>query len=309
MSLVLLAPNRDMNVWKESLLKIDQNLDVEIWPNVKNKNKVHFVVAWNHPKQVLNSYPNLKAVSSLGAGADHLLQDETLPDEVPICRVVSASLIRQMKEYVLNAILNYQRNTIRYAIQKQKGVWEPHSNKSPDDFTIGIMGLGELGQPVAEQLAGLGYQAKGWSGSSKNISHVKTFAGDDEFDTFLSESRVLVCMLPLTEQTEGILDLDVFKRINRPGYLINVARGEHLVEEDLVYALDKGWLEGATLDVFTEEPLPERHSFWNRDNIMITPHVSSVTRPEEVAGQIVDNYKRALSGMELRNKIDKEKGY
>lgn len=298
-----------MGSWKESLLEIDQNLDIEIWPNIKNKNKVHFVVAWNHPKQVLNSYPNLKAVSSLGAGADHLLQDESLPGDVPICRVVSESLVSQMKEYVFNTILNYQRNTIRYAIQKQKGSWEAHPNKSPGDFTIGILGLGELGRPTAVYLSSLAYRVNGWSNSAKDIEGVDTYYGEKEFESFISKSKVLVCMLPLTGQTEGILDLEVFKQIIKPGYLINVARGEHLVEEDLVYALDKGWLEGATLDVFTEEPLPGQHAFWNRDNIMITPHVSSVTPPGEAAGQIVENYKRALSGIELRNKIDKDKGY
>lgn len=309
MSLLLLAPNRDMQPWEEALLNIDPNLDVEIWPDVIQKDRVQFAVAWNHPKQVLNSFPNLKAVSSLGAGVDHILQDEALPDQVPVCRVVSPSLVRQMKEYVLNAVLNYQRNTVTYVRQKLQGIWEVYPNKSPKEFTIGVMGLGKLGKPVAEQLAGLGYQIKGWSNSSKEMTSVETYAGRKELDTFLSGTRVLICMLPLTEETEGILDLDVFKKLQRPGYLINVARGEHLVEEDLIYALDKEWLDGATLDVFSEEPLPDRHPFWNRNNIMITPHVSSLTPPEEVAEQIIENYKRALSGMELRNEVDKDKGY
>ena len=309
MSLVLLAPDRDMQSWEEALMEVDPNLEIEIWPDVKEKSKVHFVVAWNQPKHVLDSYPNLKAVSSLGAGVDHILRDEALSDQVSVCRVVTTSLVRQMKEYVLNAVLNYQRNTIKYIRQKQKGVWEVHPNKAPEDFSIGVMGLGELGRPAAEQLAGLGYRVMGWSRSAKDIAQVNTFAGDGELGAFLSNCRVLVCMLPLTDQTEGILDLEVFKKLKRPGYLINVARGEHLVEEDLVYALDKGWLEGATLDVFSEEPLPNRHSFWNRENIMITPHVSSLTPPGEVAEQIVDNYKRALSGIELRNVVDRDKGY
>lgn len=309
MSLVLLAPDRDMKAWKNSLSELDPNLDIEIWPDVTHKDRVHFAVAWNQPKRVLNSFPNLKAVSSLGAGVDHILRDDSLPEQVPVCRVVSPSLVRQMKEYVLNAVLNYQRNTITYVRQKQQSVWEVHPNKSPEEFTIGVMGLGELGRPVTEQLAGLGFQVRGWSNSSKEIDSVETFAGRKEFDSFLSGTRVLICMLPLTGETEDILDLDLFKKLQQPGYLINVARGEHLVEEDLVYALDKEWLEGATLDVFSEEPLPDRHSFWNRENIMITPHVSSLTPPAEVAGQIVENYKRALSGMELRNEVDRDKGY
>lgn len=309
MSVVLLAPNRDMQSWKEALLHVDSNLEVEIWPGVSNPEKVHYVVAWDQPKQVLNSYPNLKAVSSLGAGADHLLKDDSLPEEIPICRVVSPSLVRQMKEYVLCSVLNYQRNTILYAMQKEKGIWEPHLNKSPDECSLGIMGLGELGRPTAAHLARMGYPVLGWSNSKKTIESVTTYSGEEEFKAFLSNCTVLICMLPLTEETEGILNLDVFKKLKRPGYLINVARGEHLVEEDLIYALDKEWLEGATLDVFTTEPLPDRHPFWNRENIMITPHVSSLTPPGEVADQIVDNYKRALSGMELKHKVDRSKGY
>lgn len=309
MSLLLVAPDRDLQPLKKALLDVDSNLDIETWPDEADKESVQFIVAWNQPKFVLNQYPNLKAVSSLGAGVDHLLDDELLSENIPICRVVADSLIRQMQEYVLNAVLNYHRNTFQYVRQQQQGIWEVHPNKSAQEFTIGIMGLGELGRPVAEQLAGLDYQVRGWSKSPKNIEHVHTFAGTDALPDFCSGADLLVCLLPLTPQTEGILDLDLFKAINHPGYIINVARGKHLVEEDLIYALDKGWLEGATLDVFSEEPLPDRHAFWNRENIVITPHVSSLTQPKDVAPQIVENYKRALSGMELINKIDRQKGY
>lgn len=309
MSLLLIAPNRDMQPWKEALSKADPNLDVEVWPEVADKKKVQFAVSWNHPKHSLDSYPNLKAVSSLGAGVDHILRDDTLPGKVQVCRVVCRSLVRQMKEYVLNALLNYQRNTLTYIQQKQKGVWEMHPNKAPGEFIVGVMGLGELGRPVAVQLAELGYRVRGWSRSKKEVAGVDSFAGEAELEEFLSQTTVLVCLLPLTPKTEGILDLELFKELKHPAYLVNVARGEHLVEEDLIYAVDKGWMEGAALDVFSEEPLPERHPFWSRANIMITPHVSSLTPPEEVAEQLVENYKRVLSGMEPLNRVDKEKGY
>lgn len=309
MSLLLIAPNRDLQPFKKALLQVDANLDIEIWPNIKSDGRVQFAVTWNQPARVLGQYPNLKAVSSLGAGVDHILQDDTIPDDIPVCRVVCNSLVQQMKEYVLSAILNYQHNTHAYFRQKQRGTWEVHPNKSPADFTIGIMGLGELGKPIAGQLAQLGYRVKGWSKSSKQIKQVQTFAGDKKLKVFLGETTVLVCLLPLTSETEGILDLDMFKKMPHPGYLINVARGEHLVEEDLIYALEKNWIEGACLDVFSEEPLPEKHSFWNRSKIIITPHAASITPPEEVAPQIVENYKRALSGMELQNKVEREKGY
>jgi glyoxylate/hydroxypyruvate reductase A len=309
MSLLLLAPNRDMKPWQEALYEIDTNLEIEIWPNVKSNKRVHFIVAWDHPKHTLGDYPNLKAISSLGAGVDHILRDESLPGDIPVCRVVSPSLVTQMKEYVLAAVLNYQRNFFTYANQRYKADWDPHPNKDRNDFSVGFMGLGKLGLPAAKLLAKMGYDVLGWSKSEKEMEGITTFAGNPGLPDFLRQTKLLICMLPLTEETGGILDLELLKMLDRPAYLINVARGEHLVEEDLIYALEKSWIDGALLDVFVEEPLPEEHPFWNREQIMITPHVSSLTPPQEVAEQLHENYKRVLSGMEPANKVDREKGY
>jgi len=309
MSLVLISPNRDMAGWKQSLKKIDPNIEVEIWPEIQDKSRVHFCVCWNQPEHLLDSFPNLKAVSSLGAGADHLLKDESLPDSADICRVISPSLVQQMKEYVLGTVLNIQRNFVRYIRQKDRGKWQVHNHSQASDWHLGVMGLGELGCPVAEQLSQLGYQVSGWSRSEKELENVRCFAGIEERVPFLEETQILICLLPLTSKTEGILNLDLFKRLKKPAWLINIARGEHLVDEDLIYALDSNILKGAWLDVFTEEPLPARHPFWNRSNIMITPHIASITQPGDVAEQIVDNYKRALSGMELNYTVDRDKGY
>ncbi len=309
MSLLLIAPDRNLQPWKETLLKVDSDLDIEIWPEVADPKRVQFAVTWQQPPHVLEQYPNLQAVSSMGAGVDHILQDATIPEELPVCRVVSPSLGLQMKEYIFGAVLNYQRNTFIYLQQKHEDKWEKHMNRSPEDMPLGLMGLGAMGKPIARQLTDFGYTVSGWANSKKEIEGVQTFAGKKELNNFLSKTGVLICLLPLTPETEGILDLDVLKKLKRPGYLINVARGEHLVEEDLIYALDKEWLDGACLDVFTEEPLLENHPFWNRENIMITPHISSITPPEEVAPQIVENYKRLLSGMELLHKVDRGRGY
>jgi glyoxylate/hydroxypyruvate reductase A len=309
MSLLLIAPDRDMSPWKKALKNKDPNLDVEIWPEVDNKQKVQFAVSWNQPKHVLDQYPNLKAVSSLGAGADHLLEDQSLPNSVTICRVVSPSLIQQMKEYVLAATLNIQRNIVHYIRQKDLGEWQSHNHPLAADLGVGVMGLGKLGQPVARQLAQVGYQVSGWSRSQKDLKDVATFAGSKELEIFLNKTQILVCLLPLTTETEGILDLELFKQLKRPAWIINVARGEHLVDEDLIYALDSNILQGAWLDVFAEEPLPDKHAFWNRSNVIVTPHIASITKPSEVAGQIIDNYKRALSGMALNYQVDREKGY
>lgn len=309
MSLLLIAPDRNMKSWENALKEVDPNLDIDIWPAVPDKKKVQFAVCWNQPKHVLDQYPNLKAVTSLGAGADHLLSDNALPKSVDICRVVSPSLIQQMKEYVSGTVISIQRNFVRYIRQKDQGKWQAHEHSLAGNLHIGVMGLGELGLPVAQQLADLKYQVSGWSRSKKKIEKVDTYAGDNELEAFLNNTQILVCLLPLTSETESILDLDLFKQLKRPAWIINVARGEHLVDEDLIYALDSNILQGAWLDAFSEEPLPDKHPFWNRPNIMITPHIASITQPSEVAEQVVDNYKRALSGMELNYAVDRDKGY
>lgn len=308
MSLLLIAKNRDMKPWKEALLVEDPNLDVEIWPKVQSKERVTFAVSWNHPEKVLGNYPNLKVVTSLGAGADHLLKDESIPEVVQLARVMIPSLKNQMTEYVLNAIQNYRFHTAQYVDQKREAFWSKHDPISKEDCTIGILGLGEMGAAVANLLMINGCKVNGWSKSKKKIEGISCF-GEDKLDDFLSETNILVCLLPLTKETSGILELDLFKKLKQPAYLINVARGAHLVEEDLIYALDTGALIGACLDVFEEEPLPKNHLFWNRPKIMITPHVASITDPKEAAKQIVENYKRSLSGMELLNEVNREKGY
>lgn len=309
MSLLLVAQNRNMEPWKKAFLKEENDLDIEIWPDVQNPDQVQFAVAWRHPPHSLTRFPNLQAVSSLGAGIDHILDDETLPKGLKICRVVDPNLTDDMKEYMLGAVLNYRLNSYTYYQQKWNGEWHPLPKKKANDFTIGIMGLGAIGLPVAKNFARLGYRVKGWSNSKKDIKGVAIFSGKTEFDDFLKETDLLICLLPLTPDTEGILNLNVFKKINHPGYLINAGRGAHLVEEDLIYALDKQWLSGALLDVFSEEPLPVNHPFWNRKNIIMTPHVSAETNPSSVATQIIENYKRTISGMPLVNEVDVKKKY
>ncbi|MEX0856644.1 MAG: glyoxylate/hydroxypyruvate reductase A [Balneolaceae bacterium] len=309
MSLLLIAPNRDMNPLKEALLEKDPNLDVELWPKIKKRESVTFAVSWKHPKNGLGDYPNLKAVSSLGAGVNHLLNDENIPESVKLCRIITSSLQSEMAEYVLNAITNYRLHTLKYFEHKKAGDWKIHTSTPKKDCAVGIMGLGEMGKTTAQLLTSNGYSVNGWANSHKRIPKITSFAGKEDLNNFLAASNILVCLLPLTEETEGILNLEVFKKLKKPSYLINVGRGGHLVEEDLIYALDTNALDGACLDVFETEPLPANHVFWNRPNIMITPHVAAITPANEAAAIIVENYKRALSGMELINEVSREKGY
>ncbi len=308
MSLLFIAPNRDLEVWKKALLEKDSNLDIEIWPKVENKERVTFAVCWNHPKNVLGNYPNLQVVSSLGAGVNHLLADEALPKKVRISRIVTPSLKNRLAEYLLNSVLNYRNHIPRYVDQKREGYWAQHSAVSKSDCTIGIMGMGEMGITAAQLFLLNGYNVVGWSKSKKEIEGITCYS-ESERDDFLAQTNILICLLPLTEKTEGILDLELFKKLKKPAYVINAGRGEHLVEEDLIYGIDTNALEGACLDVFEEEPLPSNHLFWNRPKIMITPHIAAITDPLEGAEIILENYKRALSGMALINEVIREKGY
>lgn len=308
MSILLVARNRNMMPVREEILRIDPNAEVEIWPAVSNAERVQFAVAWKHPKGVFTQFPNLKAISSLGAGVDQLFRDDTLPDDVRITRIVSPSLSDQMSDYILTSVLNFIRHTEMYFRRQLQSEWKAEPALLKSEIKVGIMGLGELGTYTAERLMANGFQVRGWSRSKKELDNILTF-DMHQMDSFLNETNILVCLLPLTPQTEGILDLDLFKKLRKPAFLINAARGEHLVEEDLIYALDTGLIHRATLDVFIDEPLPEKHPFWNRKTITITPHVASVTDPAEAAEVIVENYKRALSGMELLYEAGRSRGY
>ena len=308
MSLLLIAPNRDLKPLSEALENIDPNLEVDIWPKVKNKDRVTFAVAWNHPKNVLGNYPNLKAVSSLGAGVNHLLNDESLPENVKLARLITPSLKNEMAEYVLQAVLAYRHHTTRYADQKREAFWDKHKLIPKEDSVVGILGFGEMGSSVADLLMLNGYKVNTWSRSKKDYEGISSYS-KDELNEFLNNTNILICTLPLTVETQGILDLELFKKLKNPAYLINAGRGQHLIEEDLIYAIDTGVLAGAWLDVFEEEPLPSNHLFWNRPKIMITPHIAAVTDSNEAAEQIIENYKRSLSGMEMVNSVDRKKGY
>lgn len=290
------------------MLSLDEDLDIEIWPSIENKNRVNFAVAWDHPQNLFREIPNLQVISSLGAGVDHLINDPTIPDKVRITRVVIPSLNRQMFDYVETAVLNIIRNTFFYFRNQKAAKWERRENSERSDFTVGVMGLGEIGMFVAEKLTEHGWNVCGWSKSEKNVNFAKTY-GEKDLDAFLSATNILVCLLPLTSETEDILELGLFKKLKSPSHLVNAARGEHLVEEDLLYALDMDILESAALDVFRNEPLPESHPLWSRDKVFITPHVASLTVAEEAAEILVDNYKRLLSGMDLLYNVDRIKKY
>lgn len=308
MSILLVTKLREMQLFRKALLNIDPNIDIDLWPEPDNRTRVQFAVVWNHPHDVWTSYPNLKVISSLGAGVDHLLEDDSIPENVRITRIVAPSLTDQMCDYVLAAVLNIFRNNELYRKLQDESNWKIIPAYQKEELSIGVMGLGELGSATAKRLHLNGFTVNGWAQTEKNLSGITTFIAGS-LSEFLNRSNILVNLLPLTPQTDGILDLDLFKELKKPSYLINVARGEHLVEEDLLYALDRDLIQHAVLDVFSTEPLPESHSFWGREKITITPHIASITDPDEAAFLILENYKRTLSGLELLNEVDRKRGY
>lgn len=306
MSFLIISPNRDPQVWIDALKQEDPELEIEVYPQVNHPEEVEFVLSWNHPHGIFKEYPNLKVIASMGAGIDHIITDQDIPREVKITRVIDAQLTEDMSVFVLSLCLEHLRNLSFHHCSKE---WDPQPYKRPEDMQVGIMGLGVLGVAVAEKLIRNKFNVYGWRKSTKDILGVNTFYGEDQLDDFLQHSNILVCLLPLTSETENILNRELFQKLPKDAYLINVARGKHLVEEDLLNMISKGQLSGAALDVFREEPLPREHPFWQHEQIKITPHIASITHPNTVAPQLLENFRNMKNNNPLNNLVSREKEY
>lgn len=295
--------------WRQQLLTLDKNLDIRIWPHVGDVNDIETALVWRHPFGILKKFPNLKLIASLAAGVDHVLKDQELPAHIPIVRLTDPYMANDITQYVLASCLHYIKRFPTWEEKQKSSSWfrKPPFNYS--DQTIGIMGVGYLGSKVASALTSIGLKVIGWRNSKKIIPNIKCFAGVAEFNTFLSSTNLLVCMLPLTSKTENILNMNTFSMLPKNSYLINLGRGEHLVEKDLLLALDTNQLSGACLDVFREEPLPGEHPFWQHPKIRVTPHIASVTNASTAAKQVLENYHRIFSGEKFLNQIDIQKEY
>jgi glyoxylate/hydroxypyruvate reductase len=306
MGIAIISPGRDVSIWVENITKIDKNIKVQVYPNINDLENVQAVILWQHPQGILETFPNLKLICSMGAGVDHILTDKKIPDHLPIVRIVDEKLTFSMTNYVVMGVLNFHRQTLRYLKDKQRSVWDMTSPEIP--VQVGVMGAGELGGDIIEKLKFMGIDVVGLGNSPKKGLDYPYY-DKTQTNEFLKAINVLVCMLPLTRETEGILNIDLFRKCNKGTYLINVARGKHLLEEDLLVAIEEGFISGALLDVFQKEPLPESHPFWTKEEIMITPHIASVTNPEAAAPQIVENFHRMNKNLKLLNEIDRIKGY
>jgi glyoxylate/hydroxypyruvate reductase A len=307
--MLFLAPGLKASSWVKHLRMQGPEVDLRVWPETGPREEIELVLCWKHPLGELRNYPNLKCIASLGFGVDHILRDPGLPPGVPVARLVDEGMTRAMSEYVIAAVLNHTRRFDLFRQDQSQRVWRPRRPLHAPEVRVGIMGLGTLGRDAAAKLRLLGFPVAGWSRTPKEVAGVSCLAGAERLDEFLSRTDILVCLLPLTPATQGILDRRVFSRLPADAYLINAARGDHLVEEDLLAALDSGHLAGACLDVFRTEPLPESHPFWNHPRIVVTPHSASHTYPAAVAPQIIENFRRVRAGQAPLNAIDIDKGY
>lgn len=309
MVLLVNAPTENGSAWRESFLKLDPSLEVRIWPDVGDPAEVEVAFAWRTQPGDLARYPNLRAVFSLGAGVDGLLSDPAFPRQVPLVRMVDPNLGVLMTEYVLAAVLRHHCELDHYDRLQRAGLWEKRVRPFAGDRVVGIMGMGELGARAATAMLSLGFKVRGWSRRIRTLPGLETFAGDAGLTAFLADTQILVCLLPLTAQTRGILGAETFTRMPRGSCLVNVARGGHVVDAELVAALDAGQLSSATLDVFETEPLPAAHPFWQHPRILVTPHIASVTSLPTAAALVVGNLKQWRAGGTLLNVVDPDRGY
>ncbi|HVC56773.1 MAG TPA: glyoxylate/hydroxypyruvate reductase A [Stellaceae bacterium] len=295
--------------WRRLLGELMPEHEIRYWPDIGDRAAIEYALVWQPEPGLLASLPNLKLIVGLGAGVDHLLRDPSLPRTVPIVRLVDPYMTDAMSEYVVLSVLRLHRQDLDYLAQQRAGQWQEREQKNATERPVGILGFGTLGQDAGRKLRSLGFPVAGWSRAPKEIAGFATHAGPAGLDALLQRSEILVCLLPLTAATAGILNAATFARLPRGAGLVNVGRGDHLVEADLLAALDSGHLSGAVLDVFRDEPLPPEHPFWRHPRIIVTPHIAAETHPPTAAPLIRDAIRRCQAGLPVDHRVDFARGY
>ncbi len=310
MILLFSSKGDDSEPWRAALTEHIPELDFRVWPHgVGDPADIEFALVWAPKPGEMRRYPNLRAILSLGAGVDHILGDPDLPPGVPIVRLVDRGLTRGMVEYVVHRVLHYHREFDLYARLQQERRWQTRRSPDPAGRRVGILGLGHIGRACAAALLGFGFPIAGWSRTPKDVPGVESFHGGEGLMPFLGRTDILVCLLPLTAETAGIIDARALAALPEGAFLINAARGGHLVDEDLLAALDRRHLAGATLDVFHDEPLPEDHPFWRHPMVAVTPHMASITDTATAAQEVAANMRRIEAGETPHHVVDPKRGY
>ena len=295
--------------WRPLLAALLPEHEIRYWPDIGDKAAIDYALVWQPEPGLLASLPNLKLIFGLGAGVDHLLGDPALPKDVPIVRLVDPYMTDAMSEYVTLSVLRLHRQDLDYLAQQREAVWLERDQKNAAERPVGILGFGALGQNAAKKLRALGFPVSGWSRGPRDVAGFATYAGPAGLAALLAASEILVCLLPLTADTAGILNAGLFARLPRGAGLVNAGRGGHLVEADLIPALDSGQLSGAVLDVARTEPLPAAHPFWRHKRIILTPHIAAETHPPTAAPIIREAIGRFEAGLPVANLVDRARGY
>jgi glyoxylate/hydroxypyruvate reductase len=310
--MIVLLTNFDARQIQDWLPHLERNLpneQIHVYPDVPNLELIDVALVANPPVGVLATMPNLKLIQSLWAGVDALLKDTGFPQNVPLARLVDPALTQAMIETVLTHTLALHRQIPAYHKQQQARVWQPLAQPSASERTVGILGLGHLGRACAVQLERIGFRVIGWSSHPSTLEGITAFDGETGLQSVLEQSEILVNLLPLTNETKGILNAKAFQTMPAGSSLINVARGAHVIDTDLIAALDSGHLEQAILDVFTPEPLPTDHAFWQHPKVTVLPHVAATTNPVTASNIVAQNVQRLRSGQALENLVDRSRGY
>jgi glyoxylate/hydroxypyruvate reductase A len=315
MSSILLAiMGWDPKGWEQRFRALAPQHDIRVWPDgVGDPVGIHYACVWKPPAGLLAGFPNLKTIFSLGAGADDLLADPKLPD-VPVVRIVDPNLTMRMTEYVVLHVLMYHRRQRLYDAQQRERVWHEHGQPVASEVVVGVMGLGVLGTSAAHMLQRIGFKVTGWSRTPRTLPGVETFHGPLGLEPFLRLSEILVCLLPATPATRGIINIDLLRMLRKDGalqgaYLINAGRGSLQVDADILAALEDGSLAGAALDVFPTEPLPIESQLWGHPKVTITPHNAAQAVPQTLAMSVLRQIDCIELGHPPENTIDRAIGY
>lgn len=307
MHIAIIVTHRDITTFIQTLHEHLPNERISIYPNIEDPESVDIVIAWKYPNGYLQSFKNLKLICSFGAGVDHIFADPFLPSDPIITRIVDSGLTISMTRFILMCVLNTQYCIFQLRENQERKSWQPNLSTQHEP-NIGIMGFGVLGQYAAMTLHQLGYTVNAWCRTEKHDIPFDVYA-QNELSEFLKKTNILVCLLPLTDNTRGILNRELFDQLPAGSTLIQVGRGFHLKDEDLIEALQSNQLSSAWLDVFQVEPLPHNSRLWSTPGVFITPHIASITNQRSAAIQISKNILRLKKGEPILYKVDKTAGY
>lgn len=309
MTLLYLSSPERGQIWRDIFARdMPEVAFVEGTGAVQDPADVRFIATWNAPENIAQTYPNLEVLLSVGAGVDQFALTQ-LPEHVKIVRMVTPGLAEMMADYAAMGVLAMHRDLPRHVRQQRDGQWLCGPSMMARHRRVGVMGLGLLGQAALAALAPFGFPLAGWSRSAKDIDGVETFAGHDGLADFLVRTDILVCLLPLTDETRNILNADLFASLPKGARLVHAGRGEHLDHDAMLAALDNGQLEGVMLDVTNPEPLPQGHPFWTHPKVMLTPHIATFTDFREGANCAITSLRRHINGLPIEGQVDRSRGY